>query len=408
MPTSAASSRIPFPCPPPPPHTANCASARTNSPSCTARRRCCIGTNRRSCRPRRWTFRAEQLGYFSGKAHRLFTAGEVGDWITACEDAGLAADGDAEVAANVRGWRHDYDRATKLPADLVEEYERAKVVANTAWTEARRRSDFAYFAPHLENVFALTRRLADLWGYEATPYDALLEGFEPGARAAELDTLFATLRPAVVELLGPATERSARVPADLLAGHYPEAQQAAFNREVAGGARVRLCGGDDQHDHAPLLQRPRARRHPADDALRRGQFPRFALRRDARGRARHVRAGVAEGGVRHAGGHVRLAGHPRVAEPVVGKPGRPRAGVLGPLAAARGALFPAPGGADAGGDVRGRQPRAAVVHPRGGGSGDVRSAHHPAVRAGAADPRRHWRSGTCRRRGTRSARRCSG
>ncbi len=193
--------------------------------------------------PKALDFRAEQLGYFSGQAHRLFTDPEVGGWIAACEDAGLATAADPDTAANVRGWRHDYDRATKLPADLVEAYERAKVVANTAWTEARRRSDFAHFAPHLEHVFTLTRRLADLWGYAADPYDALLEGFEPGARAAELDTLFATLRPAIVELLGPATERSARVPADLLAGHYPEAQQAAFNREVAGALGFDFAAG---------------------------------------------------------------------------------------------------------------------------------------------------------------------
>ena len=183
--------------------------------------------------PKALEFRAEQLSYLTGRSHRLFTATEVGDWLQACEDAGLTTGADDAVAANVRGWRRHYDRATRLPAELVEEYERAKVMGNTAWMEARRLSEFSRFAPFLEKIFALTRQLADLWGYEATPYDALLEGFEPGARAADLQTLFASLRPAVVELLGPASERSARVPSDLLAGHYPVAAQEAFNREVA-------------------------------------------------------------------------------------------------------------------------------------------------------------------------------
>ena len=111
------------------------------------------------------------------------------------------------MAANVRGWRRHHDRATRLPAELVEEYERAKVMGNTAWMEARRLSEFSQFAPFLEKIFGLTRQLADLWGYEDTPYDALLEGFEPGARAADLRTLFATLDRPVVDLLGPATER---------------------------------------------------------------------------------------------------------------------------------------------------------------------------------------------------------
>ena len=183
--------------------------------------------------PKALDFRARQFAYLGGRAHRLLTAPEFGDWLRDCEDAGLATDADAEVSANVRGWRRHYDRSARLSAELVEEYERAKVIANTAWTEARRRSDFSYFAPHLETIFTLTRRLADLWGYEASPYDALLEGYESGARAASLDALFATLRPAMVRLLGPAAERSARAPADLLAGHYPAEAQAAFNREVA-------------------------------------------------------------------------------------------------------------------------------------------------------------------------------
>ncbi len=183
--------------------------------------------------PKATDFRAEQVAYFSGQSHRLFTDPQVGDWIAACEDAGLAASADPAVSANVRGWRRHYDRATKLSSELVEEYETAKVRANTAWELARARNDFPSFAPHLERVFTLTGRMADLWGYEASRYDALLEGFEPGAREADLRPLLETLGASSASLLGPAAERSARVPADLLAGEYPAAQQARFNREVA-------------------------------------------------------------------------------------------------------------------------------------------------------------------------------
>jgi carboxypeptidase Taq len=189
--------------------------------------------------PKALAHRAEQLGYFSGQAHRLFTAPQVGDWLRACEEEGFAeaaggGDGqDETMAANVRQWRRKYDRDTRLPAELVEEFERARVIANEAWIEARRRSDFPHFAPHLERIFALSRERAERWGYEDTPYDALLEGYEPGARARDLSQLFADLRPQIVALLGPAAERSARIPADLLQGEYPIEAQQAFNREVA-------------------------------------------------------------------------------------------------------------------------------------------------------------------------------
>jgi carboxypeptidase Taq len=82
-------------------------------------------------------------------------------------------------------------------------------------------------------VLNLTRQFADCWGYQESVYDALLEGYETGAKTRELRTLFAELRPAIGSVLAPAREHSAAVPEDYLHGHYPVAAQQAFNRKVA-------------------------------------------------------------------------------------------------------------------------------------------------------------------------------
>ena len=176
-------------------------------------------------------FRADQLAFLSGWTHRQFTAPEVGDWIKACEDRGWEKDG--KEAVNVREWRWAYDRQTKIPAELVEEFQRARSLAREAWAEARRRSDFPMFQPHLEKLLALNRQMADHWGYAECRYDALLDGYERGARASSLKRLFAELRPAVVTVLGPAIERVKSIPENVLEGDYPIAAQQAFNREVA-------------------------------------------------------------------------------------------------------------------------------------------------------------------------------
>src|ERR1700677_2646624 len=103
--------------------------------------------------PKAGAYRAEQLGQLAGLAHRLATAPEVGDWIKACED-GLPPCADEEEnalrSANVREWRHDYDRATRLPARLVEELARTTSLSREAWAQARKESSFADFAPWLE------------------------------------------------------------------------------------------------------------------------------------------------------------------------------------------------------------------------------------------------------------------
>lgn len=175
--------------------------------------------------------RAEQLAFLGGWTHRMFTSPEVGDWIKACEDHGFASDSVERV--NIREWRRHYDRQTRVSDKLIEAFERAKSLAREAWVRARAQSKFELFQPHLDTILDFNRQLAECWGYVASPYDALLEEYEPGARSATLRKLFDELKPAQVAILGPALERSAAVPADRLQGHYPVAAQQAFNREVA-------------------------------------------------------------------------------------------------------------------------------------------------------------------------------
>ena len=181
--------------------------------------------------PKALNFRAEELGHLGGHAHRLFTAKKVGEWISDCEQHGFAPESDER--ANVREWRRRYDRATKIPARLVEKLQRVRAHAREAWKEARQKSQFRIFKPHLQKVLDLNRQMADYWGFQESPYDALADEYEPGIRASQLRVLFAELRPAIGSILGPAVERCAAVPEDFLKGNYPVAAQQALNREVA-------------------------------------------------------------------------------------------------------------------------------------------------------------------------------
>lgn len=178
-------------------------------------------------------FRAKQLAYLSGKHHALFTDPRVGEWIAACEATGGSPA--SRSALNVREWRYHYDRASKLPQQLVEEFEETKALAHAAWAEAREKSEFGLFQPHLEKIVKLRLEMAQAWGYEQHPYDALLEEYERGVRTEELEKLFDNLQPDLVSLVAEATEGRPRVAPDYLAGKYPLSRQRAFNRLVAEG-----------------------------------------------------------------------------------------------------------------------------------------------------------------------------
>jgi len=176
-------------------------------------------------------FRAEQLAWLTGHAHSLFIAKQVGQWIAECEQHGFPPA--SNESGNIREWRRQYDRSTKVPTRLVEKLEKVRAHAREAWRQARQQSKFALFKPHFDKVLKLTRQMADCWGYQDSSYNALVEGYEPGATAAQLRQLFSELRPAITSILAPAVAKSAAVPADLLKGEYPIAAQQAFNRKVA-------------------------------------------------------------------------------------------------------------------------------------------------------------------------------
>jgi carboxypeptidase Taq len=174
-------------------------------------------------------YRADQLSYLEAKAHTLFTESCVGDWLQEAEQFGF--DRESEEGANIREWRRSFNRATKLPVALVEEFERTRTIAREAWVQARAEAKFSIFQSHLEKIVELTRQKADLWGYQESPYDALIDDYEPGITAAELKPVLEELRMALVELLGEIASNS--VSESFLDGHYPIDGQQAFSAEVA-------------------------------------------------------------------------------------------------------------------------------------------------------------------------------
>ena len=127
----------------------------------------------------------------------------------------------------------DYERATKIPEELVHATAVAQSGAVAAWSEARPKNDFASFLPHLEKVLDLTRQRADcLKGDGQSRYDAMLDDYERGATAASIERVFKPLREAVSDLLGRIAESGHVVDDACLTQEFPEDKQWDFGVEV--------------------------------------------------------------------------------------------------------------------------------------------------------------------------------
>ena len=154
----------------------------------------------------------------------------------------MASSQDSEEGANIREWRRAYDRATKIPVSLVEEFEKTRTMAREAWVQARAESRFSQFEPHLEKIVELTRKKADLWGFEESPYDALIDEYEPGITARQVKPILEELRVALVEHSG--RDRDRICPRRTFwTGTIPSTGQQALFQEVAAAFGYDFAAG---------------------------------------------------------------------------------------------------------------------------------------------------------------------
>ncbi len=156
-------------------------------------------------------------------------------------------------------WR-DFSKAKKLPSDFVARLEHACSLARQAWIEARHNNDFARFLPHLRTIVTLKFEEMEYMGYAESPYDALLDDYEPGATVSQLHPLFATLRHGLTALLED-VRASASPPNDrLLYQSCDHAQQIKFGTQV-----LRAMGYDFQRGRLDLSAHPfTTAMHPTD------------------------------------------------------------------------------------------------------------------------------------------------
>ncbi|MGD2062647.1 MAG: carboxypeptidase M32 [Nitrospirota bacterium] len=161
--------------------------------------------------------RAAQLATLAALLHQQATRPELGGWLDRATDEAL----DPVEARNVALMRRDYRRRTAIPEALARETARVSAEAWAAWTAARAADDFAAFAPHLERVLAVARERAGLLADGGSPYETLLDEYEPGITEAALERLFTPLREGLAELVVRIRESDVSLDDACMQGEFP-------------------------------------------------------------------------------------------------------------------------------------------------------------------------------------------
>ncbi|KAG0051886.1 hypothetical protein BGZ83_003213 [Gryganskiella cystojenkinii] len=207
--------------------------------------------------------RAEQLSVFAGMAHELETSPILGSILQELEDRQKSQDLSSELnayeLANIRLSRKTYKEETVYPIELVKASAALQSKASHAWIEARKESNYAKFAPYLQDQIDMlrkkvaycmeaglceeTRRINEkaraslglkdgeecYKGY----YQALLDKYEPGFKEERLQALFGDLKKNLVPLIAKITEKNFQHDNSAIKGDFDVKKQTEFSHRLS-------------------------------------------------------------------------------------------------------------------------------------------------------------------------------
>lgn len=175
-------------------------------------------------------FRAQQIATLSTMAHGLATNDELGKILNELNSNAPGSLSEKEKRNAARSLK-DYNKQKKYSTEFVERLSKTASECFQAWQKAKKENKFSLFAPLLSTMVDLKKQEAELLGYEAHPYNALLDQYEPGATVAALDILFKDVREQLVKFVKQFA--GAPQPDDsFMYKHYPKDKQWNFGLEL--------------------------------------------------------------------------------------------------------------------------------------------------------------------------------
>jgi carboxypeptidase Taq len=154
--------------------------------------------------PKAINLRSQQLALLSRIEHRMLTDPEIGKLLENIKHDTDYEKFDAVQKRNVYLIEKAYDEQTKLPEELVATIAKQQAITIDIWKKAKAAKNFAMFEPELEKLVALQKKAADILmkvKEAATPYDALIDIFEPKMTTTEIANVFDDLREGLSTLL---------------------------------------------------------------------------------------------------------------------------------------------------------------------------------------------------------------
>ncbi len=173
--------------------------------------------------------RSEQIALIQALSHKKLVSKKTGDIIKRVEKI---QDLNLVDSALLREAKRKYEKAIKIPTELVTEIAKTASLGHQAWEKAKSKSKFEIFQPFLEKMVSLQRDYAERINIGPTLYDSLLDIYEPGATSNWISKIFENLKSKITDILNKINDSSDKPDQSILRKKYDPKKQWDFSIEI--------------------------------------------------------------------------------------------------------------------------------------------------------------------------------
>ncbi len=154
--------------------------------------------------PKGIVMRSLQLAMLSRIGHKMSTDPEIGRLLEETIKSPEYSRLESVHKRNLYLIKKNYEEQTKLPEELVVETSKQQAITIDTWKKAKAAKNFLKFKPELEKLFNLRKKAAEILmevKETTTPYDALIDVFEPKMTSKSISNVFKELKEGLISVL---------------------------------------------------------------------------------------------------------------------------------------------------------------------------------------------------------------
>jgi carboxypeptidase Taq len=201
--------------------------------------------------------RSHQLALLSRIQHRLATDPTIQRDLDSIHDDPKYEALDQEKKRNIFLIRKNYLEQTSLPEKLVSDLAKQVAITVNIWKKAKAKKDFSLFKNDLKKLLDLTKQAAEILSKvkeTKTPYEALIDNFEPKMTASQITATFDHLQQGLIQLISKIQASPNKTETSLLHKPVPVENQRKIAQLITktlgyDTSSPKACGRIDETEH---------------------------------------------------------------------------------------------------------------------------------------------------------------